>query len=130
MPWITIFPDHPFEFAWFREPIDESKLNNYVGDDIGDCSVQDQTAKIGNDEVPRELAKRILNWLSAWLETDKRLEACPPGEACDHEYQTLLEEGNAVDAEGIEITKALKNVFGGKYRFRYSYAWSSKWVVV
>ena len=72
------------------------------------------------------------------------MEACPPGEAYDHEYRTLLEEGNAVDdgkiscifrcnavdAEGTEITKALKNVYGGKYRFRYSYAWSSKWVVV
>lgn len=41
-----------------------------------------------------------------------------------------LRDGEAVDAEGVEITKELKRLYGYKYLFRYSYAWNSTWVIV
>ena len=43
------------------------------------------------------------------------------------------DEELAIDNEGMGLARELKNLYGDKYRFRYSYAWrhgKGDWIVV
>jgi hypothetical protein len=45
----------------------------------------------------------------------------------------ISDEEQAIDNEGIELTRELKKLYGDKYRFRYSFAWRfgpKDWVIV
>ena len=46
---------------------------------------------------------------------------------------SITDEERAIDDEGIDLTRELKELYGDKYRFRYSFAWRfdpKDWVVV
>lgn len=124
--WVTVYPDYPRTFAWLRKPIAASHLDTGVGGDFGFSDLDDGSAELGDDVLPNELAARISRWMDDWGKIEDRLRDFDSEE----DYEAALKDGKAVDAEGLEITKELKKLYGYKYRFRYSYAWNSTWVIV
>ena len=125
-PWITIFPDYPRAFAWFLPPCNESNLDSYVGPCCGALIPDANRGYFKDEELPMWLTMRFCAWMDKWEEFDLS------GRMSDYE-SNISEEERAIDAEGIELTRELKQLFGDKYRFRYSFAWRcgpKDWVVV
>ncbi len=126
LPWITVFPDFPCVFAWRLPPCDESELTSYVGGCCGYIYPMEHRAILVNNELPVWLVNLFCSWMDKWKELDTSgefsdLEECP------------TEKENAIDYEGVELTKALKTLYGDKYRFRYAFAWrhnDGDWIVV
>lgn len=125
-PWITIFPDHPRAFAWIRRPCDESELDSYVGPCCGDLFLQESRGGFRDEELPMWLAERFCSWMNRWEDFDM-------GDRMSDDENDITGEEQAIDDEGIELTRELKKLYGEKYRFRYSVAWRhgpKDWVVV
>jgi hypothetical protein len=125
-PWITIFPDYPCAFAWYLPPCHESELTSYVGPCYGDVYPNEGRAEMGGEELPEWLMRRFSAWMEKWQDFDMS------DKLSDFEENPSDEE-LAIDNEGIELTRELKNLYGDKYRFRYSYAWRYRdgdWIVV
>lgn len=126
LPWITVFPDYPRAFAWRRPPCAESELTSSVGLCCGCIETVGHQAMLDNNKLPKWLAQRFSSWMDKWEELDMN------GEISDLEECATKEE-RAIDDEGVELTKALKSLYGDKYRFRYSFAWrynDGDWIVV
>ena len=72
------------------------------------------------------LAMRFCAWMDKWEEfvwSDRMSE----------DESSISDEEQAIEDEGIELTRELKKLYGDKYRFRYSFAWRcgpKDWVVV
>ena len=125
-PWITIFPDYPRAFAWIRRPCDKVELDSYVGPCFGDIYPAEHRATMGEEELPMWLVERFSAWMDKWEDFDM-------GDRMSDYEDAPSEEELAIDNEGVELTKELANLYGGKYRFRYSFAWrhnDGDWIVV
>ena len=125
-PWITIFPDHPRAFAWLLPPCNETELTSYVGPCYGDLYPNESRAVIGSEELPEWLMRRFCAWMDRWDEFDT-------SDRMSNYEDNSSDEELAIDNEGMELTRELKNLYGDKYRFRYSYAWrhgEGDWIVV
>ena len=125
-PWITIFPDFPRAFAWFLPPCDETELGSHLGPCCGDLFPEENRGFFQDEELPMCLAMRFCAWMDKWEEfvwSDRMSE----------DESSISDEEQAIEDEGIELTRELKKLYGDKYRFRYSFAWRcgpKDWVVV
>lgn len=125
-PWITIFPDSPRAFAWFLPPCNESELDSFVGPCCGHLYPKECRGAFADEELPPWIVMRFCAWMDKWDEFDRN------GRMSDDE-SNITDEEQAIDDEGVELTRELKKLYGDKYRFRYSYAWRygpKDWVVV
>ena len=125
-PWITIFPDYPRAFAWIHHPCNESELDSYVGTCYGELYPGERRGVLGGEELPMWLTMRLCLWMDKWEEFDI-------SDRKNDNEDDISDEERAIDDEGVVLARELKKLYGGKYRFRYSFAWrhgSKDWVVV
>ena len=125
-PWITIFPDYPRAFAWFRCPCNESSLDSHIGFSCGDLDSRKCRGVIEDNELPIWLTMRFRSWMDKWEKYDQ-------SDSTNANEEIDSEEERAIDDEGIELTHELKKLYGDKYRFRYSFAWRHgpmDWIIV